>query len=113
MRAGQDTAGGALRGDAAVRQRNADARAQPRSDRIQDGDRGAGFAFVPDRLAALQVSAMPNAYSTTPQLQASFFREIEAHLAAIPGVRSAAIADELPLGDTHGICRRIPILQKH
>jgi macrolide transport system ATP-binding/permease protein len=59
------------------------------------------FGFVPDGLATLQVAAAPNAYST-PQQQASFFREIAARVAAIPGVGSVAIADTLPLGDGDG-----------
>jgi predicted permease len=59
------------------------------------------LGFVPDHLATMQVAAMPNVYSN-PQQPASFFRGIEAHLAAIPGARSVAIAETLPLGDGDG-----------
>jgi macrolide transport system ATP-binding/permease protein len=59
------------------------------------------LGFVPDHVAALQVMAMPNAYGT-PALQAAFYRQLQARLAAIPGVRSVAVAGALPLGDGDG-----------
>ena len=59
------------------------------------------LGFVPGRLATLDVASLPSAY-TTPQAQLSFFREITARLDDIPGVRSAAVADQLPLGDGDG-----------
>ena len=57
--------------------------------------------FVPDHLAVLQLSATSNAYSTAQQ-QVGFFRQIEARLAALPGVRSSAVASDLPIGDGDG-----------
>ncbi len=59
------------------------------------------LGFVPDRVALLQVSASSNAYSA-PQQQISFFRQLDARLAALPGVRSVAFASELPIGDGDG-----------
>lgn len=59
------------------------------------------LGFVPDYLALLQASATSNAYST-PLQQISFFRELDSRLTAIPGVRSAALADEMPIGDGDG-----------
>jgi len=60
------------------------------------------LGFVPDHVATLQVTAMPNAYGT-PALQVAFYRELQARLAAIPGVRSVAVnAGGLPLGDGDG-----------
>jgi macrolide transport system ATP-binding/permease protein len=59
------------------------------------------LGFVPDRVAILQVAATSNAYSG-PQQQISFFLQLDARLAAIPGVRSTASADEFPIGDGDG-----------
>ncbi len=59
------------------------------------------LGFVPDHVATLQVMAMPKAYGT-PALQAAFYRELQARLAAIPGVRSVAVSGNLPLGDGDG-----------
>jgi hypothetical protein len=47
------------------------------------------------------VAATSNAYSA-PQQQISFFRQLDARLAALPGVRSSAFAGELPIGDDDG-----------
>jgi macrolide transport system ATP-binding/permease protein len=57
--------------------------------------------FVPDRLATLQVSATSGAHPTDQQLISSQ-RQLDARLATIPGVRSVALASDLPLGDGDG-----------
>jgi macrolide transport system ATP-binding/permease protein len=55
----------------------------------------------PDHLATLQVGAVGPAYAKDPQLIA-LEREIRMRLAALPGVKSVALADQLPLGDGDG-----------
>ncbi len=59
------------------------------------------LGFEPDHLATLGVSSTSHAFDTKEK-QVSFFRELETRLAAIPGVRSATVADELPIGDADG-----------
>jgi macrolide transport system ATP-binding/permease protein len=55
----------------------------------------------PDHLATLQVGAEGPAYSKDPQVIA-LERQIHARLAGLPGVKSVALASELPLGDGDG-----------
>jgi predicted permease len=59
------------------------------------------LGFAPDHLATLRVSATSDAYKT-PAQQAAFFRQLAARLSDIPGVRSAALASDLPVGDGDG-----------
>jgi macrolide transport system ATP-binding/permease protein len=59
------------------------------------------LGFVPDRVAILQVSATSKAHGPAEQ-QINFLRRLDARLAAVPGVRSVAFADELPIGDGDG-----------
>ncbi len=59
------------------------------------------IGFVPEHVATLQVSGTANTYGTAAQ-QISFFRQLGARLATLPGVRSVAFASQLPLGDGDG-----------
>jgi predicted permease len=59
------------------------------------------LGFAPDHLAKLEVSATSNAYSTAAQ-QIEFFRMLTARLGNVPGVRSVALASDLPVGDGDG-----------
>jgi predicted permease len=57
--------------------------------------------LIPDHLATLQVAAESPEYKKDPAVIA-LERQIEARLAALPGVRSAGFTSDLPLGDGDG-----------
>jgi predicted permease len=57
--------------------------------------------MIPDHLATLQVAAESPAYAKNPALIA-LQRQIDARIATLPGVRSAAFTSQLPLGDGDG-----------
>ena len=59
------------------------------------------MGLQPDHLATLQVGAEGPAYSKDPRLIA-LEREILTRLAGLPGVKSVALASQLPLGDGDG-----------
>ena len=59
------------------------------------------LGFAPDHLATLEVSATSNTYNA-PAPQIAFFRQLDARLGNIPGVRSVALASDLPVGDGDG-----------
>jgi macrolide transport system ATP-binding/permease protein len=61
----------------------------------------ADTGLQPDHLATLQVGAEGPAYAKDPQVIA-LERQIHARLAALPGVKSVALASDLPLGDGDG-----------
>jgi macrolide transport system ATP-binding/permease protein len=56
----------------------------------------------PDHLAAMQVAGEGPAYAKDPQ-KIALERQIHARLARLPGVKSVALASDLPLGDGDGI----------
>ncbi|HKO14232.1 MAG TPA: ABC transporter permease, partial [Acidobacteriaceae bacterium] len=61
----------------------------------------ADTGLVPDHLALLQIAATGHSYDTDAQ-QIALERNLQAHLATLPGVRSVAFTTQLPLGDGDG-----------
>ncbi len=57
--------------------------------------------LVTDHLATLHVAATSGAYSKDPD-QINLARQLQARLQTLPGVQSAALASDLPLGDGDG-----------